>query len=375
MTNELHTNDKEFRLKNHTQYKELILGNRYACKANGTNYYPKDDFGNEYRIAGLNLIEKNGKYNYPMTLSGRPRYTVVNGSQVYEIVAGKQIIGTGLDGKQYYATDECGNEFYPDDNTPALLADGTPYYASAIDGKHIFPVDRLGNEYYLTFVDLNKPTTIPNRYARSVTNDEIYPLRLTLDNNEEQYLIRNKYAVDKDKIPYYPKDGYKNEYYRKNMSVDLIEFNRIGTLSEILLERYALTNDGNVILPTLNNIFYINPNMEPSIEGSNVIGRLIREDDELSDYLTNVLDPTFNPSNSLYIKPYKYRTLISNELTVVIPKLPPTTVGIVGIINTVMPFYRRWCFWVLTIVVLLVKSFVVWRIYFKNNTPRGFTIT
>lgn len=368
------TDDEETPLRNHLRFREVVLGNRYACK-DGKRYYPRDEFGNEYRINGLDLIEKNGEYNYPMTANGKPRYSIVNGSQVYEIVAGKQIIGTGLDGKQYYATDRHGDEYYPDDNTPALLADGTPHYACARDGQHIFPLDMFGNEYYLTFVDLEKPATIPNRYAVSITNDEIYPIRLTDDENEEQYLIGNKYAVDKNKKPYYPKDGFKNEYYRKATTVDLNEVQRIGTLSRILLERYALTNDGKIILPTINNVYYINPKMEPRIELTDVIGRLIRDDCEISDYLTNVLDPSFSSTNSSNVIPYKYRTLISNELTVVVPKPPLTTVGIVGIINTALPFYRRWCFWALVIVVLIVKSFVVWWFYFKNDLPKGFAIT
>lgn len=368
------TNEDETPLRNQCKFRELILGNRYACKS-GNSYYPRDEFGNEYRINGLNLIERNGKYNYPMTANGKPRYSIVNGSQVYEIVAGKQIIGTGLDGKQYYAVDRHGDEFYPDDNTPALLADGTPYYASARDGQHIFPIDMFGNEFYLTFVDLNKPQTIPNRYAVSIKNKEIYPLRKTNDENEEQYLIENKYAVDQNGKPYYPKDGYKNEYYRKITSVDLNKFSRVRTLKQILLERYARTNDGKIILPTINNVYYINPNIKPQIETANVIGRLIREDYEVSDFLTNVLDPSFNPINSTYFGPYKYRTLISNELTLVIPKPPPTTVGIVGIINTAIPFYRRWCFWALVVVVLIVKSSIIWWFYFKNNVPSGFSIT
>lgn len=371
------TNETEITLKNRKnrdRFREVILGNRYACKG-GSCYYPRDEFGNEYRVVGLSLIKKNGNYDYPHTVYGKPRYSVVNGSQVYDFVDGKQIIGTGLDGKQYYAVDKHGDEYYPNDNAPALLADGTPYYASAKDGKHIFPTDMFGNEYYLTFVDLNKPQTIPNRYAVSIENDEIYPLRLTNDDNEEQYLIENEYAVDKDQKPFYPKDGYKNEYYRKFNSVDLNELIRIGTMSRVLLEKYAVTYDGKIILPTLNNVYYINPNMEPSIEAGNVIGRLIREDYEISDYLTNVLDPTFDSTTLMYVKPYKYRTLISNELTIVIPKPPPTTVGIVGIIKTALPFYRRWCFWVLVIIILIVKSYVVWWFYLKNKLPRGFTIT
>lgn len=374
MINETHSDEKKIRLKNHPGYREVILGNRYACKSNGTSYYPRDDFGNEYRINGLNLIEKNGKYFYPRTLSGKPRYAVVNGCQIYDTVAGKPIIGTGLDGKQYYARDNNGNEYYPSDNTPALLADGTPYYASAMDGKHIFPIDKLGNEYYLTFVDLNNPETIPNRYAKSNTNDEIYPLRVTDDDDEEQYLIGNKYAVDRNKKPYYPTDGYKNEYYRIITSVDLIEYNSKGTLNEIVLERYALTNDGKIILPTVNNIYYIDPNIKPSIQGTDVIGRLIRENDQISDFLTSVTDPVYKSTNSTYVKPYKYRTLVSNELMFVIPKPPTSTFNIVGIINTVMPFYRRWCFWILIVVLLIVKSFLIWWFYFRD-LPKSLIIT
>ena len=340
-------------------YTEIILGNNYATRSDGTHYYPKDQFGNEYKDTYLNLIEQNGFYVYPVTATGRPRYTIQDGKEVYERVAGKQIIGTGLDENEYYAKDEYGNEYYPEDNSPAKLKNGLPYYARTRDGKHIFPVDKFGNEYYFT-----NPEVIPNRYAVSLFGDEIYPLRITQDNNEAQYLIGNKYAVDKNKIPFYPKDGFKNEYYKEATYLDIAEYQRKGTLSKILLKKYALTNDGRIIVPEIDNKFYINYKIEPNIKREDVVGKLIRDENRTFDYLTNVSDTTFKP---LHIKPYKYRTLITNEIHQVIPKPPPTTLNFIEIVNnTSLPFYQRWCFWAFIFVILIVKSFIIWWFYFKN---------
>lgn len=345
---------------------EKVLGDRYAFRNNGTCYYPKDGYGNEYKDDRLGFIAINSLYIYPLTSSGKPKYPIINGKEIYEIYAGRAIIGKGVDGNEYYAKDRYGNEYYPEGNICAKLKDGTPYYASTVNDSNIFPFDSYGNEYYFTFVDLTKPSTIPNRYAVSFAEGDIYPLRLTNEGNESQYIINNTYAIDKDRNQFYPKDGYKNEYYLDISQLDIQEFNRKGTLGKILLERYALTNDRKIILPELQNAFYINTAMKPVVKTETVIGRLIRDDGQIKDFLTNISES----ESTVLEKPYKYKTLVTNETKFIAPKPPVTNFTFFGILNAAIPFYQRWCFWVLVIIVVIIKTiFLVWWFFLRTRLP------
>lgn len=333
----------------------VILG-RYARDKDQIPFYPRDVDGNEFIDLNLGLIERNGEYVYPKTLAdGKPRYrddpngTGANKKKIYEKVNGREYIGRGLDGNQYYATDENNDEYYPENNTPAQKANGKVRYARKINRQVIFPKDANDDEFYLMFIDPCDADTIPDRYAQEKNGNQIYP-QIMLDYDLiSDYVLKNTYA-ERDGNKCYPRDAYNNEFY-----IDPVT-STTGP-DDLILNTYALTNDGKVILPGINGTHHIMPAKQPTVTKSDILGKLVREKTGVSpDYLTKV-----EASNKPNIEPKKYKYL--DYSTNIYKTVTPPGIAV----QIIVPFYQTWYFWVLIIVSLIIKSFAVWWFFIKSE--------
>lgn len=289
---------------------DTVQYGRYAKDKTNKPFYPKDASRSEFLDTSVGLIERDGEYVYPQLSAGKPNYPkeTVTGNkkkEVYVKGGGQWIIGRGLDGHQYYAKDESDHEYYPEDNTPAKQSDGSIKYAKTAAAATRFPRDANNNEFYLTLIDPSRAHTIPSQYAKQANGDEIYPMIQTSDGFESEYILGTEYAKRGGK-KYYPKDGNNNEFYLA-----------VGGAAEKLLDAYAVTNDGNVILPQVGGRFHINAALQPPVLQAQVVGRLFREKYILSnDYLTFVqvaVKPTITP------KRYSYRDTLTYVTIHVIP--------------------------------------------------------
>lgn len=338
---------------------EFLVGNEYA-KAGGYFHYPRDDNGDEYLPAGLNLIYQRDRYWYPYTLEGVPRYPLdEKGRQLYLKLEGKWLFGL-QNGKEMYAKDENGNEYYPEDNTAAKLIHGEIYYATAKDGSTVFPKDKDGNEYYLpTLGDdfnhvLNHP---PSRYARCKLGFEFYPKR---HDTGGEYMIGNEYAVGAKGEPYYPKDSNYNEYYRE-----------WDNIKPILLKRFAVTNDGKILVPNQAKAeVEPHPLDSPKIERKHELGILLREDANIpSRVITSVTDPKV-PFNTPR-KQYSYRLLSSNKIVHVYPTLYPVSPTVMNIsVHKPSMSQTTWCCWICLVVLVMMNILCVgWYFFYRKNMP------
>lgn len=341
--------------------KEQVVLGRYARDKDGIPFYPRDEDKNEFMDPYLGLIQRNGEYVYPKTFAdGKPRYRDdpndpnPNKRKIYEKIDGRFIIGRGLDGNEYYATDERYSDYYPEDNTPARKANGKIFYAREKNGRIRFPTDADGNEFYLTLVDPCNSDTIPDRYAKQ-NGKEMYPQIMLDDNLISDYVLNNTYIV-RDKIKYYPKDAYNNEFYIDPEGINDATGKKFLP-REIFLDTYAITNDGKVILPGINGKHHIESTKNPEIKESDILGKLVRgKTGASSDYLTKVQvsnKPTIEP------KKYKYLDFKTNIYKTVTPP------GIRAEIT--IPFFKTWYFWVLITLSLIIKSFTICWLFFKNR--------
>lgn len=348
---------------------EVIAEKRYALDKDKVPFYPRDAYGNEFMDEELGLIERNGKYEYPRTVDGKPHYRVdpndqgVVQKQLYEKIKDKWIIGTDDLGNMVYAKDSNGDEYYPEDNTPAKKSNGAIFYARTAATKEVvFPKNEDGDEFYLTFVDPSEPDTIPDRYARTNNDkDEIYPQRFIKGNIISDHLIGNAYA-ERDGQKYYPKDGYNNEFY-----ITPAPNTGVGTPpTDIVLDSYAVTNDGKIILPSIGGMHYIDPNRKPTVTQNDIIGKLVREENVApSDYLTKVevsVKPKVSP------REYKYFDVQNNIFKTVKPPSSSSTTPpqIPPVQITATHFFKRWWYvWLLIVSIVILKSFVVWLFFFR----------
>lgn len=344
---------------------DQVILNRYARDRDKIPFYPKDATKNEFMDPKLGLIKRNGRYVYPKSFpDGKPQYRDDPKDQrprkkkIYEKKDGHCIIGRGLDGNEYYATDENGDEYYPENNMPAKTADGTVFYAHTALRSVIFPKNADDDEFYLTFIDPLKPHTNPGRYARKSNNtDEIYPQRLAEDNLISDYIINDTYAK-RDGKNYYPKDGYLNEFYINpiiipNACVPVAPVASATPPSDIILDTYAVTNDGKVILPGIGGKYYIDLGKMPLVKKEDILGKLIREGNAVStDYLTKV---EISNKPEIELMKYKYLDLNTNIIKTVKPP---------GISD---PFFKTWYFWVLVVVSLIIKSYAIWWFFLKRK--------
>lgn len=350
---------------------DQILLNRYARDKDQIPFYPRDAVKNEFLDPKLGLIERGGEYVYPQRflVNQRPRKPIYRHDsslpkkEIYEKINGQEIIGRGLDGQQYYATDENGDEYYPENNIPARKADGSLYYARKADKiQTVFPKNADGDEFYLTFIDPLNLDTIPDRYAHKKNGDEIYPQRRLYGNLISDYILKSRGYAKRGGKHYYPKDGYNNEFYvnpvviQANPSTSTHEEEALAA-SDVLLDTYAITNDGKIILPDIGGKHFIDRGKSPYLDGNQsdtfVLGKLVREENGvLKDFLTNVDVP-----KNLNVKPMKYRYL--NLRTNIYKTIIPSGIAI--------PFFKTWYFWVFVIILLILKSYAIWWFFFKNK--------
>lgn len=348
-----------------TTNKVVVLEHGYAKDENGLPYYPKDVDNNEFIDSRHGIIERYGRIVYPVRYAdGKPNYEIdpnTANKQTYRQHKGKWIIGMGIDGHQYYATLPNGDEYYPPDKSFARKANGTPFYArkaapsapgAAAIRETIFPKDASNNEFYITLIDFSKPDTVPTKYAQDVDGNEIYPKRKVAGDLESETIINGVYAQKNNNVKYYPKDAHNNEFYLATLKPDGNE----RTAADIILNDYARTNDGKVILPTINNTFHVPQGKTPPVADANVLGRLIREETIVSsDWLTNVEK---TPKPQVEPKAYKYRDRVTGVTKTITPP---------GASSGGMSFYKSWYFWIIGIVSLIVKSFGVWWFVFRNR--------
>lgn len=355
----------------------IIHDNRYAVDKNDNEYYPKNPAdGNEIKPPSLDYIVKNTEVILPLNAQGKPIYpTDNNNNQVYPNIGGMVILGRGIDGHQYYALDKNGNEFFPDNGLVALYDDGVKRYPVDSTANTVFPKDKQDNEYYLTEVNLCDTRTIPTKYAKDIEKNEIYPKTITSDGYLSDCIILDKYAKDKNDENFYPKDAFGNEFYLPEKTAA----NNRRLVTEMCTKRYAQTNDAKIIIPSIDNIATTN-NSFTTAANTDVTGRLIREGNQVSDFLTKKDGDTALKLQNLIN--YKYRDLrnviqTTNFPNAVLPKsapqkaiVAPISTSVVSPISTsiVSPFYKTWSFWILVTISLIIKSFAIWWFLFKNKT-------
>lgn len=339
---------------------EQVILDRYARDKDQIPFYPRDADNNEYMDVKLGLIQRNGVYVYPKTFAdGKPRYRDDPNDQrrgrkrkIYEKIDGHFIIGRGLDGNQYYATDENGDEYYPENYKPAQKANGNIYYARKANGDTIFPKNANNDEFYLTLIDPLISDTIPDRYAVESNGNQIYPQR-RVDYNLISHFILNNTYIKCDGEYFYPRDAYNNEFYinPKPATGDII------LPADVILDTYALTNDGKVILPGINGTYYIAVTKLPTVNESDILGKLVRERTGISsDYLTKV-----EVSNKRNIQPkeYKYLDIKTNIYKTVTPPRLATKIT--------LPLFKTWYFWVIVVISLIIKTFVIWWFFLSRE--------
>lgn len=357
-----------------SQRNDKVEHGRYAKDKNGQAYYPTDKDGNEFKDAALGFIKREGVIVLPINNLGKPIYDKDNNNdEVYTMDNGKPILGYGRDGHQYYAKKANLDEFYPPDNTFATKLDGCKYYATDRNAGTVFPKDKDNNEYYIGLVDLDTVHTIPSRYARDKDLNEFYPKTITADGFEADIILNEQYAQKHaNSAKFYPKDAFNNEFYLPQKKLDKTD----KPIAERLLEKYAVTNDKKVILPELDNKPHIGAGgtLVAGITEQKVLGRLVREQKKLSDFLTSVEDP-----NAPVVEPreYKYQNDKKTIVTVTpqnskpVARVSPivkTSTGTCSASSAITkPLYKSWYFWVLVIVSLIVKSFAVWWFFLKNK--------
>lgn len=343
---------------------EVVVQNRYALDSDKIPFYPRDAHQNEFMDPDLGLIERNGKYEYPRLADGKPHYRVDPTDQgpikkqLYEKINDKYIMGTDLLGNMVYAIDSKGDEYYPEDNTPAKKVNGAIFYARAANKIDvIFPINADGDEFYLTFIDPSEAGTNPGKYACKSNGDEVYPQRLVRGGLMSDYIINNTYAK-RSGVKYYPKDGYNNEFY-------VVPAPNTGTNppTDLLLDSYAATNDGKIILPGIGDDHYIDPNVQPAVTEADIIGRLVREENEVSsDYLTKIevpVDPKVSPREYKY---FDFKTNIFKSVR------PPGVAAAPTRQVIVIPFFKTWYFCLLLVFsIVILKSFLVWWFFFRSN--------
>lgn len=342
---------------------EVVVQNRYAMDKDNIPFYPRDENQNEFMDPELGLIERNGEYIYPKSADGKPQYRDDPNDQglikkkLYEKINDKWIIATDFNGDQCYATDANGNEYYPEDNTAAKKANGTIFYARTAKRDVIFPRNSNNDEFYLTFIDPSEPDTNPGRYARKSNNiDEIYPQRLVTDNLVSDYIINNEYARHNG-VKYYPKDGYNNEFY-----INLPSNTGAAPPTDLVLNTYAVTNDGKVILPDIGGVHYIAPNIQPTVKETDILGKLVREGNVVSrDYLTKV---EVSNKPKVIPKKYKYFDLRFNIFKTIYPA-GTATASPINI--TKIPIFKTWYFGVIVLSLLIIKSFLIWWLFFRHK--------
>lgn len=330
---------------------QTVILNRYARDKDQIPFYPRDAHNNEFMDPNLGLIQRNGEYIYPKNIvDGKPRYREDPKNpkrKIYEKIDGREYIGRGLDGNQYYATDENNDEYYPEKNIPAQKANGQLRYARKSDRSIIYPKDDDGNEYYLAFIDPCDRPLIMNRYAHEKNGNEMYPQIKLDDDLISDYILNNTY-ITRDGHECYPRDAYNNEFYKI--------YN--NDPEKVFIDTYALTNDGKVILPGHNGTYYVSKNRQPKVTDLDVLGSLVREKKGVSaDYLTKV-----EVSNKPNVQPKKYKYL--DNLTNIYKTITPPGIKKP---STVVPFYKTWYFWVLIILSSILKSIAVWWLFFRHE--------
>lgn len=268
---------------------------RYARDTKRREVYPKDESLNEY-VYKKTLIVENGVPRLPQNRNGEPIYPKDSKTKdeyyVFNKETGRFIILTNSFQDEYYAKTLGGDDIYPPNDQIAKSADGTPLYALTKDGKVIYPTIGGLKRYLVNSLDKSELiyTKRENKlieitaYLQNIQGGEVYPKVTVAFSGKiplrSEIILGYKYAVDKNKQPFYPLDETGNEY-----TLDP----NYSTLREFLLAvGYPITNDCLVIVPGYNNRPVIDPILHPSITKESVVGTLYRTQKKYVDYITRI---------------------------------------------------------------------------------------
>lgn len=336
----------------------LELNNRkvYAKNSQGDEIYPRDPkTGAEVSIEhnGARKYARRGNQNfyYPLDEIGWPSYPVnaYSNDQTYVLAdsSGNAIYGVGADGRERYAKDSQGDEFYPfgaSSFATEVGKDGKSYnlYAKTKDGRVVYPTDNLGDEYYLKDPEGDDLTSSPreditfDRYAKKQNGDEMYPQKhFTHDQVPLSFemVLDSKYALKRDGSVVYPLDAHDNEYV----------LTRLRASTRVYPAGYPVNREGYTIVPKHNKKPAIIATMLPKIDPDTSLTGMIEAAPphggagSYNYYLTNIKNTHRVP-----------RSINQNKAKYKVRPLRKTTGG------------SAWIYYLIGFLLAIVASFFVW---------------
>lgn len=213
----------------------IINDKQWAKLKDGSDYYPLDE---------------QGGVAYPIDRTHKETYTAIDKD-------GKHVIGRDHLGKQRYAKESNGDEYYPPNHQGVGVVatdmgeDGKiyPVYAKTHDGNVVYSLSPTGQgEIYLRnpyadgdMIDSPRKDVTLNKYAKNANGDEFYP-QGGEGARVYEITLNDTYAFKNDGTPFYPLDVNDNEYV-------LIQLKKLTLVYPV---GYPSTYDNNLIVPRYN---------------------------------------------------------------------------------------------------------------------------
>ncbi|GIX96212.1 uncharacterized protein CDAR_70391 [Caerostris darwini] len=354
----------------------------YAKNLMGEYFYPRDEKGDEYVLDEMKMIkELDGTTLYPLDRNGNPQYTKFLGQEIYEPLEGHANMvsfGKNIIGDEVYAKNFDGDEYYPSSGQYAKSSQGIPLYAVDTSGHIIFPKDSNGKEVYLkdsNFSDIFfQRGNYLKRYAFNEMNDEYYPSEtIEIQNNiliSRNVILNERYAETQDGEIVYPLDENNNEF-----TLDLEQYH----IEDALPIGYPITNDSFIIVPNVNNKPFIVDTIFPDISERNIRGKLAR-DSHSNDFVTNVRSPRISQvAKKRYttIPWLNYSRPPDSNLQAPKPN-PPIQKNVVQPPIPIVPVIKKniiqkkgWSAWILGILVgLIMIGLLILKWFIEKNLTR-----
>lgn len=263
----------------------------YAKDENAQEFYPLDEFGNEYIVEDL-MITCLGEIIAPKKRDGSVSYFKKDGIEIPFKCNNIYFVAKNAIGEGQYPKDSFGNSYYPDDNIdPKFATDKRKQYIYALNNNNntiIYP--NFSNEEKYIQSETGS-YHILKKYASQFTHyaSNEYPIKYLKNGLVVEMLINDIYS-EKNNKKFYPKDSNKNEYVNSRGD---------------LLDSYPKTHDGNVILPNYNNKPLVKPTDNDLLKQIKCL--LYRPDFKRYDFLL-----TCSPNNPFILHADSFKKIFVN---------------------------------------------------------------